>query len=198
MDQHTYKRAIRHSAPSESPKSAPPTRSVPNSSRLDAFNGGEAGSDLSERLRARLPVTPRPQAQIASAESEAEKLSSGVSATTPEGVKAELGKKLGADFSGVRLHIGGEAESKAAGMGARAFTAGNDVYFGPGGFDPAVAAHELVHTAQQGAVTGAAVAVSAPMGGTQMMDWQFWKKKAAAQPASGGSAAPAAPAKLSL
>ncbi|MGI6192964.1 MAG: hypothetical protein ACOYI3_05330, partial [Christensenellales bacterium] len=52
--------------------------------------------------------------------------------------------------------------------------------------------------AQQGAVTGAAVAVSAPMGGTQMMDWQFWKKKAAAQPASGGSAAPAAPAKLSL
>lgn len=143
---------------------------------MQSETSGSAGSgDLEARLRAR--VNPRPQAQIASAENEADRLSSGVTATTPEGVKEELGRKLGADFSSVRLHIGGEAESKAASMGARAFTAGSDVYFGPGGFDPAVAAHELVRTAQQGAVEGGSVSVSAPLGGTQMLTLKDFRDK---------------------
>ncbi len=199
MDELTYKRAARRSAPSESPKTAPFCQSIPNSSRLDAARGGEAGpspdpaarlGDLEARLRARQPVTPRPQAQIAPAESEADRLSAAVTATTPEGVKAELGRKLDADFSGVRLHTGGAAAARAARMGARAFAAGNDVYFGPGGFDPGVAAHELVHTAQQGAVTGAAVAVSAPAGGVQMSRLGEWlkRRRGAAAPATAGAA----------
>ena len=59
-----------------------------------------------------------------------------------------MGRKMGADFSGVRFHTGKAAEAKASAVDARAYTSGNDVYFGEGGFDPAVAAHELVHTAQ--------------------------------------------------
>ncbi len=51
--------------------------------------------------------------------------------------------------------------------GARAWTQGRDVHFGKGGFDLAVAAHELVHTVQQGAVHGN-VSQSMPMGAVQM------------------------------
>jgi len=62
---------------------------------------------------------------------------------------------LGADFSGVRLHTGGEAAQLADSAGARAVTRGQDVYFGTGEYDPEsaagreVLAHELAHVAQQ-------------------------------------------------
>ena len=51
-------------------------------------------------------------------------------------------------------------------MGSRAYTRGSDVYFGSGGFSPSVAAHELVHTVQQGAVSGH-VSQSVPFGTIQ-------------------------------
>lgn len=108
--------------------------------------------------------------QIPQAEQEADRLAAQVKdAHTPEEVKSQLGDQLGADFSGVRFHTGAQAEQMADGIGARAYTAGNDVYFGQGGFDPAVAAHELVHTAQQGVVDSSVSTVAAPMGGVQMM-----------------------------
>ncbi len=71
--------------------------------------------------------------------------------SSPEGLhysNSALAAMMGADFSGVRFHTGKAAEAKASAVDARAYTSGNDVYFGEGGFDPAVAAHELVHTAQ--------------------------------------------------
>lgn len=108
--------------------------------------------------------------QIPQAEQEADRLAAQVKdAHTPEEVKSQLGDQLGADFSGVRFHTGAQAQQMADGIGARAYTAGNDVYFGQGGFDPAVAAHELVHTAQQGVVDSSVSTVAAPMGGVQMM-----------------------------
>ena len=78
-----------------------------------------------------------------------------------------MGRKMGADFSGVRFHTGKAAEAKASAVDARAYTSGNDVYFGEGGFDPAIAAHELVHTAQQGMVAAATPTVATPVGGVQ-------------------------------
>lgn len=108
--------------------------------------------------------------QIPQAEQEADRLAAQVKdAHTPEEVKSQLGDQLGADFSGVRFHTGAQAQQMADGIGARAYTAGNDVYFGQGGFDPSVAAHELVHTAQQGVVDSSVSTVAAPMGGVQMM-----------------------------
>lgn len=71
-------------------------------------------------------------------------------ARTPEEVKSQLGAAMGTDFSAVRFHTGGDAVRRTDAIGARAYTAGQDVYFGREGFDPTVAAHELVHTAQQG------------------------------------------------
>ena len=63
----------------------------------------ESSSDLGNRIRQRLPgVQERAQAQIATAEQEADRLSASVTSGSPEAVKAAMGRKLGADFSGVR------------------------------------------------------------------------------------------------
>ena len=129
----------------------------------------ESSSDLGNRIRQRLPgVQERAQAQIATAEQEADRLSASVTSGSPEAVKAAMGRKLGADFSGVRFHTGANDAARAAAKGARAYTSGADIYFGEGGFDPSVAAHELVHTAQQGMVESAVATVSTPVGGIQM------------------------------
>ncbi|MGI6119648.1 MAG: DUF4157 domain-containing protein [Desulfosporosinus sp.] len=118
----------------------------------------------------------RKQNQIPAAEQEADQIASSVSgARTPEEVKFALGEKMGADFSSVRFHTDSTAADKAGSIGARAYTTGHDVYFAEGGFDPSVAAHELVHTVQQGAVDISLPTVSVPMGSVQMM-WP-WSKK---------------------
>lgn len=108
--------------------------------------------------------------QIPEAEREADQLASAAQgARTPEEVKARMGEQLGADFSGVRFHTDSGAFRTAEDMGARAYATGRDIYFGQGGFDPAVAAHELVHTVQQGQVESSAPTVSAPAGQVQML-----------------------------
>ena len=135
---------------------------VPNSALLNMLpQEGHGISVLEQRVLSRLPtVQARPQAQIPQAEAEADRLSANVSSSSPEGVKADLGRRMGADFSGVRFHTGADAAARAEAMGARAFTSGADVYFGQGGFDASVAAHELVHTVQQGVVDSAAATMS--------------------------------------
>ena len=112
------------------------------------------------------------QAQLPAAEEEADRLSSGVTAATPEALRLEMGERLGADLSSVRFHADPASLREGDRMGARAWTRGSDVYFGEGGFDPAVAAHELVHTVQQGAVSGQ-VEQSAPAGAVQMLPNPF-------------------------
>jgi hypothetical protein len=58
---------------------------------------------------------------------------------------------LGADLSGVRVHVGPEAAS----IGALAFTVGSDLYFAPGQYNPGspqgqrLLGHELTHVVQQ-------------------------------------------------
>lgn len=156
---------------------------MPNSAALSLLGAGlEAGgssvSDLGARIQARQPVLiPRRQAQIPQAEQEADRLAAAVTGGTPEGVKAAMGRRLGSDFSGVRFHTDDTAAKKASDMGARAFTSGADIYFGPGGFDPGVAAHELVHTVQQGMVDSSVVSASTPAGGIQMQPGDEDEKK---------------------
>lgn len=139
-------------------------------------SGGLSAEALKDQILSRQPGAQiHRQAQIPQAEQEADRLSASVTATSPEAVKADLGRRMGADFSGVRFHTGADAQSKAAAMDARAFTSGSDIYFGPGGFDPTIAAHELVHTVQQGAVDSGTATLSTPAGGVQMWPWS--KKK---------------------
>lgn len=76
----------------------------------------------------------------------------------PRSVSSEMGGKIGADFSGVRVHTGTYAKDFNQGLGARAFTVGRDIYFNSGEYNPhsntgkTLLAHELTHTVQQGAV----------------------------------------------
>ncbi len=102
------------------------------------------------------------------AEKEADRLSQGITSSTPDDIMQEMGGRLNADFSGVRFHSDVNSMNKSQAMGARAWAQGRDVYFGKGGFSPSVAAHELVHTVQQGAVRGN-VSQSMPNGAIQMI-----------------------------
>ena len=107
---------------------------VPNSVKSSMMGGnqqsGSSVDDLGDKLRSRLSVA---QAQIPAAEDEADRLSASVRGTSPEEVKADMGRRMGADFSGVRFHTDAQAEQSATSMGARAYAKGNDVYFGKGG-----------------------------------------------------------------
>jgi hypothetical protein len=64
-------------------------------------------------------------------------------------LRAEMEKRLGADFSDVRLHSGAAAQRSAAEIGARAYTSGSHVVIGEGGTDRHTLAHELTHVIQQ-------------------------------------------------
>ena len=115
--------------------------------------------------------------QIPSAEAEADDLSADIRGRTPDAIRREMGARLNSDFSAIRFHSDAASESRAARMGARAWTSGGDVYFGKGGFEPQIAAHELVHTVQQGAARGSVSQTVVP-GTIQMWSlWPFGKKK---------------------
>ena len=134
-----------------------------------SLDGGGMGSRLDELMQEKMRQHFLDN-QIPEAEREADRLASAAQgARTPEEVKTRMGERLGADFSGVRFHTDSGAFRTAEDMGARAYATGRDIYFGQGGFDPAVAAHELVHTVQQGQVESSAPTVSAPAGQVQML-----------------------------
>jgi len=64
--------------------------------------------------------------------------------------------RFGRDFSGVRVHADPRAAASARALGARAYTFGADIVFGPGRYQPGtepgrrLLAHELAHVRQQG------------------------------------------------
>ena len=161
----------RRAAPNGAEPAAPSSKAQQpevNQSSL-SLDGGGMGSRLDELMQEKMRQHFLDN-QIPEAEREADRLASAAQgARTPEEVKARMGQRLGADFSGVRFHADSGALRTAEDMGARAYATGLDIYFGQGGFDPAVAAHELVHTVQQGQVESSAPTVSAPAGQVQML-----------------------------
>jgi hypothetical protein len=78
-------------------------------------------------------------------------LASGGGRPLPEAVRGKMEAALGADFSGVRVHVGPQAER----IGAIAFTIGSDIHFAPGRYQPdtvhgqQLLGHELTHVVQQ-------------------------------------------------
>jgi hypothetical protein len=81
---------------------------------------------------------------------------SGGGSPLPAETRAFMEPRFGADFSGVRLHSGGEAADLNRSVSAQAFTLGRDIYLGEGKTDVAsdggkhLLAHELTHVVQQG------------------------------------------------
>ncbi len=71
-------------------------------------------------------------------------------------IRAPMEQAFQADFSGVKIHTGGQADSLNRSLSARAFTSGQDVFFRSGEYNPGstggqeLLAHELTHTIQQG------------------------------------------------
>ncbi|MFB7548962.1 DUF4157 domain-containing protein [Streptomyces sp. NPDC056154] len=69
--------------------------------------------------------------------------------------RADLEGRMGADFSDVRIHTGSAAHESAKGVGAHAYTVGNNVVFQRDAYDPSTPqgrttlAHELTHVIQQ-------------------------------------------------
>lgn len=69
--------------------------------------------------------------------------------------RGEMESGFGKDFSGVKLHTGGEATQLSQNLNAQAFTHGSDIYFNEGKYNPDTSygkhllAHELTHTVQQ-------------------------------------------------
>ncbi len=67
----------------------------------------------------------------------------------------EMEGRFGDSFSNVRVHTDAAAGNAARSLGARAFTTGQDIYFGHGAYQPefpqgrGLLAHELTHTIQQ-------------------------------------------------
>jgi hypothetical protein len=73
--------------------------------------------------------------------------------------RAYFEPRFGQDFSGVRVHTDGRAAESAASIGASAYTAGANIAFAAGRYEPAAAsgrrllAHELTHVVQQRALS---------------------------------------------
>ncbi len=73
----------------------------------------------------------------------------------PDDVRREHQQRTGLDLSDVRTHTSATAADLAAGLHARAFTSGADIFFGRDQFAPAspagqsLLAHELSHVVQQ-------------------------------------------------
>lgn len=64
--------------------------------------------------------------------------------------------RFGRSFENVRLHTDSQAQEESTGIGAKAFTRGSDISFGPGSGpdDKKLLAHELTHVAQQSGGNG--------------------------------------------
>jgi hypothetical protein len=84
----------------------------------------------------------------------------------PASSRAFMERQFGSDFSGVRLHTGGEAAQLNRAISAQAFTHGRDIYLGEGTNNlesttgKQLLAHELTHTIQQGGTAGSTAARS--------------------------------------
>jgi hypothetical protein len=74
-------------------------------------------------------------------------------------LRREMEQRFGHDFSRVRVHVGTAADQSARDVGAHAYTAGNDIVFDAGRFEPGthagrrLIAHELTHVVQQSDAT---------------------------------------------
>jgi len=146
--------------------------STPGKASGIASDGGIAPGKrtLTEQLQRR--AQPGAASPPENAENALSRASTAGGGTAPAyDVAAKVERATGADLSGVRIHTGAEAGEAAAAVDAKAYTIGQNVFFGAGQYQPGtpagqeLLAHELVHTVQQsgGAVRqNRSVTVSSP------------------------------------
>ncbi len=106
--------------------------------------------------------------RLASAQQQADISSlSGTGLPMPESTRSVFSSRMGSDFSDVRIHHSPRAASVAESLDARAFTLGNEIFFGEGNWSPEtqdgvkLLAHELWHVRQNSGAGKASVANAA-------------------------------------
>jgi hypothetical protein len=83
-------------------------------------------------------------------------------------VRGQMETAFDADFGGVRVHTGSEADALNRAVHARAFTTGHDIFFRAGEYNPQssggreLLAHELTHVVQQTGAVRRKLAISQP------------------------------------
>jgi hypothetical protein len=108
---------------------------------------GQGGQPLTSNFQAGFEAGPDIESRLAAHK--------GGGSPLPDDVRAAMEPRFGADFSGVRVHTGGEADQLNRQLSAQAFTHGQDIYMGAGKYDPTsndgkkLLAHELTHVVQQ-------------------------------------------------
>jgi hypothetical protein len=91
----------------------------------------------------------------ASVESSIQAMRSGPAPGLSAPLRSRMENKMGVELGGARLHSGAAAGRAADALNARAFTVGQDMFFGRGQYDPGstagqrLIAHEAAHTVQQ-------------------------------------------------
>ncbi len=92
--------------------------------------------------------------------------------------KSAMGSTFETDFDAVRIHTDHKAHEAAETLGARAFTHGQDIYFGQGEYNPAtrsgkeLLAHELTHVVQQQGQT------TSPQAKVEEQDFEVFESEA--------------------
>ena len=108
--------------------------------------------------------------------------------------------RFGHDFSHVRVHTGTQAKQSASSLDAQAYTVGENIVFGSGGYEPStpsgrhLLAHELTHVVQQGS-SGGHVAAAEMTVGSSGSPAELEAESVASHVARGGSAVDAVSAR---
>jgi hypothetical protein len=129
----------------------------------NTLSPGERKPDGGEALRVQRQITVRAAGDAGGElssewEGELQRAKSGGQPLSPS-VKEPMERAFGADFGGVRVHTGEQADRLARAIQAKAFTTGQDVFFRQGEYKPGsrggkeLIAHELTHVEQQKAQT---------------------------------------------
>ncbi|WP_437941892.1 eCIS core domain-containing protein [Sorangium sp. So ce341] len=115
--------------------------------------GAAAGCGASQRVQRKCTTCGGVEAAAAASGTTVHAAPPSSGAPLAAGVRARFEASFGFDFSRVRLHSGGQGAASATALGARAYTVGHDIVFGPGESADAdggrLLAHELAHVVQQ-------------------------------------------------
>jgi len=120
---------------------------------------GERKPDGGEALRVQRQITVRAAGDAGGElssewETQLQRAKSGGQPLSPT-LKEPMEQAFGANFGGVRVHTGEQADGLARSIQAKAFTTGQDVFFRQGAYEPGsrrweeLLAHELTHVVQQ-------------------------------------------------
>ena len=146
----------------EEPEETPPV--LAQSKRQNGAAAPEEPEDPLQSLLSQRDAAPGGSGGAFTAPASVERaisgMRSGPARRLDPGTRGTMESGIGRDFSGVRVHDGARAAQTARALGARAFTVGNDMFFGAGQYRPhttagrRLIAHELTHTVQQAGGSG--------------------------------------------